>query len=388
MAKPQPKPAATNAPAATPTPTTAVQDPPPGAAHVPAAAPPTAQVPTLTPTRTITPIEDAGDFWMLLDTAKFEQIKRLSAIFADSGLVPEHFAKNPQACFVAMTLAMQLRVQPFMLMNDLYMVHGKFGMQGKLVIALMKMSGKIVGDPRWEFTGEKKKPDWTCTCRVTMKDSGEIVELPLSWETVCAEGWPAKSQSKWPTMPEQMFKYRTATWLCRLYMPEVLLGLRTVDELVDIERDVADVPAIERTGGEEPAPGTKGRVHGALDRATQIIDVPFESSGKPAAAAQEPAKAAGEGGEPEKAKEAAPAGQEPAGGAQGGQPGELPLGGDNEPPMPFTAIVQAIRKAKSKDAADVALDAANHPGYSDGERVKAKMVYDEKCAGEWAPPAA
>ena len=49
-----------------------------------------------------------------------------------------------------------------------------------------------------------------------------------------AEGWLDKGGSKWKTMPELMLRYRAGTFFGRLYAPDVLMGLYTQDEALDI----------------------------------------------------------------------------------------------------------------------------------------------------------
>jgi hypothetical protein len=49
-----------------------------------------------------------------------------------------------------------------------------------------------------------------------------------------AEGWLTKTGSKWITMPELMLKYRAAAFFGRLYAPEVLMGMQTSEEVIDI----------------------------------------------------------------------------------------------------------------------------------------------------------
>ena len=49
-----------------------------------------------------------------------------------------------------------------------------------------------------------------------------------------AEGWLTKTGSKWQTMPELMLKYRAAAFFGRLYAPEVLMGMQTAEEVIDI----------------------------------------------------------------------------------------------------------------------------------------------------------
>jgi hypothetical protein len=62
-----------------------------------------------------------------------------------------------------------------------------------------------------------------------------------------AEGWFDKSGSKWKTMPEQMLRYRSASFFVRAYAPELSLGIATDDEA----RDVIDAESttVKRVGG-------------------------------------------------------------------------------------------------------------------------------------------
>jgi hypothetical protein len=43
-----------------------------------------------------------------------------------------------------------------------------------------------------------------------------------------------KTGSKWKTMPELMLKYRAAAFFGRLYCPEIMMGLYSADETIDI----------------------------------------------------------------------------------------------------------------------------------------------------------
>ena len=46
-----------------------------------------------------------------------------------------------------------------------------------------------------------------------------------------ADGWT--KNAKYRSIPEQMLRYRSATWLIRLYCPEVTCGMQSTDELKD-----------------------------------------------------------------------------------------------------------------------------------------------------------
>jgi hypothetical protein len=52
-------------------------------------------------------------------------------------------------------------------------------------------------------------------------------------DTARKEGWT--KNPKYKTMPEQMLRYRSATWLIRLHCPEVLLGMQASEEIQDVQ---------------------------------------------------------------------------------------------------------------------------------------------------------
>lgn len=173
---------------------------------------------------------------MFLDTARFEFAQRVAGMFAKSSMVPTHFQNNIGNCMIALNLAERMRVDPFMLMQNLYIVHGRPGIEAKLAIALINGAGRF--EPiEFEFEG---KGD-TRQCRATAKEikTGKVLQGPwVSWTMAKAERWVDKDGSKWKTMPDLMFMYRSAMFFARVYDPGVLLGLRTKDELDDMVIDV------------------------------------------------------------------------------------------------------------------------------------------------------
>ena len=54
------------------------------------------------------------------------------------------------------------------------------------------------------------------------------------------EGWTRNS--KWSTMPQLMLRYRAATFFGRQYVADLLLGIQTEDEIVDIQPVNVTVP--------------------------------------------------------------------------------------------------------------------------------------------------
>ena len=189
----------------------------------------TAEKPQMTAEQSI--VHDTSEYAMLFDSAKFNQAWRVATAFSKSGLVPEHFANNPAGVFVVLHMATRLDLDPFMALQKVYMVHGRPGMEAQLIIALVNARGPFKGPIQWEVGGAGDSRYWTAYA--THKTTGERCEATVTWAMVKAEEWASKKGSKWMTIPDLMGRYRSATFLARLYCPEVILGLSTADELED-----------------------------------------------------------------------------------------------------------------------------------------------------------
>lgn len=188
-------------------------------------------------------VHDDSEFSTLLDTARFNQTWRVAKLFAASKLVPVHFQGQPESVFVMLQMAFRLQIDPMMTLQNTYMVHGRPGMESKLIIALVNSRGPFTGPIQWRMEGQGSGRK--CTAYATHKATGAVCEATVTWEMVEAEGWSKKDGSKWKTMPDLMFRYRSAAFLARLYCPEVIMGMASVDELDDIGKqkyEAIDLP--------------------------------------------------------------------------------------------------------------------------------------------------
>jgi len=174
------------------------------------------------------------DFYFNADS--FELAQRIGKMFATSSLVPAAFQGNTQNCVIALNLAKRMEIDAFMLMQNMYVVHGKPGLEAKLVIAMINRCGRF---SPLKYQEEGSGDTRSCYAFATELKSGEVLKGPvITWAMVKKEGWdkPKGTQtSKWMTMPELMFRYRAAAYFGRTYCPEVTMGMHTRDELDDIE---------------------------------------------------------------------------------------------------------------------------------------------------------
>ena len=168
------------------------------------------------------------------DLQGFELMQRVSKAFAASTLVPKEYQGNISNCMIALNLAERLKADALMVMQNLYIVHGRPGWSAQFLIATFNQCGRFSA-LRYEFFGKQGTDDWGCRAWAIEKDGGEkIVGADITIALAKKEGWYGKSGSKWQSMPQQMLMYRSAAWLVRAYAPEIAMGLPTADELADV----------------------------------------------------------------------------------------------------------------------------------------------------------
>lgn len=171
----------------------------------------------------------------------FESAQRIAGALASSDLVPAAYKGKVANVLVAMEVAQATGSSVTSVMQSLDIIHGKPSWSSKYIIAAINGSGRFT-PLRFKFEGSGDD----LSCRAVAKDrvSGEELVGPVvSMKMAIAEGWVGKTGSKWKTMPELMIQYRAATFFGRLYIPDLLLGMQTEDEIRDITPAGADAVA-------------------------------------------------------------------------------------------------------------------------------------------------
>ena len=167
-------------------------------------------------------------------------VKQARALTASS-LVPEAYRGegNLGNAMIALEVAERIGASPLMVMQNLYVVHGRPSWSSTFLIATVNACGRFT-PLRFEVVGDDPESDGYRVRAVAKdKESGDVCEGPwITWKMVKAEGWAGKNGSKWKTMPSLMFNYRAAAFWSRLYAPELSLGMHTADEM----QDIADAP--------------------------------------------------------------------------------------------------------------------------------------------------
>lgn len=165
----------------------------------------------------------------------FEDAQRMVKPLASSQFIPENFRGRIDDCLIALEMAHRMGVSPMTVLQNTYIVHGKPGIYSQFLISLVNRSGYFASQIKYRMTGKKGTDSYGCIAWVKDKD-GDTLEGPeVTIEMAKAEGWASKPGSKWKTMPEMMLRYRAATFFSRLYAPEITMGMKTQEEIIDVD---------------------------------------------------------------------------------------------------------------------------------------------------------
>lgn len=173
-----------------------------------------------------------GTVSVFSDTSVFENAQRMATALAKSSIVPAEYQGNVANTLVALEMAQRMGESPLMVMQNLNIIHGKPSFGSAFVIGRLNTCGRFAENLKFEMKGSGA----TLECTAWTRDkSGNILKGPaVTMKMAVAEGWTTKKGSKWATMPELMIQYRAATFFCRLHAPELLMGMKTTDEIIDI----------------------------------------------------------------------------------------------------------------------------------------------------------
>lgn len=180
--------------------------------------------------------------------SNFEDAQRIAGMLSKSDLVPGSYKNNIPNTMIALEMANRLNISPFEVMQNLDIIKGKPSWSSTFIIASINSCGRFK-PLRFEFIGTPKTDEYGCRAYTEDLDGNKLVGPTVTWLMVKSEGWLQKTGSKWQTMPELMFQYRAASFFGRLYAPDILKGMQTVDEVKDvistIDVDYEDTSKIE-----------------------------------------------------------------------------------------------------------------------------------------------
>jgi hypothetical protein len=228
-------------------------------------------------------VEDAYD--------SIEKMESFAKILLDSRLVPHHFYeqlpdKKPDftkgkvpAVVAVLIQGYQLQLPPLTALQHIIPVNGLLSIKGDLAKSMIFNSGKLkAGTWLEEEFGSIDDGNLVVKITATRSDNGQTLSRSFSvaqakraglWITEQQaggpDGWKYKA-SAWWKYPARMINYRALGFLARDMFPDVMAGIYTTEEAMDLPKDTVEV--IETESGAKLTLPDKDHAKGRSDKMT------------------------------------------------------------------------------------------------------------------------
>lgn len=311
------------------------------------------------------------------------QLFRIARTYVDAGVVPDSYLRDRDgyspvaAVAIALRYARRCGVEDLAFLAASFPHKGKISIESKLAMAMLIKSGKIVGRPAYKIDRDAGGKPTACTCTVIDAETGEEKSQTVTWEMVTKEGWDKSKgtqTSKWMTLPELMFQYRSGVFVMRVSYPDVLMGMYTIEEMADIGVQVPEIPSLEELGlrmGVEASQQAPEPQNGHKTAPKARVRRPAATERPPAAKAPET---------PADEPDHPPRDQKPAAEAKPPESPKAPAGKQKADVPTVLNYMRQLYEGRCEgfDLEKIAADAVNSPNYA----IFAKSVI-EKTRPNW-----
>ena len=194
-------------------------------------------------TSEITPQIAEDESSIYKNTDSFEFAQRQAKSLCESDLVPKSYQgqKGLPNCLVAIEMSKRMKLSPLTVMQNLNVIHGTPTWSAQFITSQILGCGRFTNFD-YLVKGEGDTLEVQCVAK-RLEDQKLVKGTTVSMRMARLEGWTRNS--KYQSMPELMLRNRAATFFGRQYIPDLLLGVQTSEEVVDIQ-PVDVTPEIEK----------------------------------------------------------------------------------------------------------------------------------------------
>lgn len=203
---------------------------------------------------------------LMMNLDAMNNIYRLAETMAGGkATVPTHLQGNVADCMAIIMQSALWRMNPFAVAQKTHVVSGTLGYEAQLVNAVVKHSGSVKSAFHYEFFGDWSKvignfitktnqngkpyqaPNWTLADEkglgVRVLNTLASESEPRQLELLLSQA-QVRNSTLWASDPKQQLAYLAVKRWARLYCPEAILGVYSVDELEQEkpERDITPQP--------------------------------------------------------------------------------------------------------------------------------------------------
>ena len=139
--------------------------------------------------------------------------------------------KGLSNCLVALEMSKRMNLSPLTVMQNLNIIHGRPSWSAAFIASQIMGCGRF---KNFDYIVSGKDDSLSVQCQaIRLEDNKSVKGTAVSMRMARQEGWT--KNSKYQSMPELMLRNRAATFFGRQYIPDLLLGVQTSEEVVDIQ---------------------------------------------------------------------------------------------------------------------------------------------------------
>ena len=169
------------------------------------------------------------------DMSSFETALRMADCLANSTVVPKDYQNNTGNCMIAIEMAARINTSPMMVMQNLFVVNGRPAWSAQWIIAMINASRRYKTELQFEFGNDASDGGLSCYAWVEDWNGHRVCGPKITMNMAKEEGWLGKNGSKWKTMPSVMIQYRAASFFGRMNCPDMIMGIYSQEEVIDME---------------------------------------------------------------------------------------------------------------------------------------------------------
>jgi len=179
----------------------------------------------------------------------FEDAQRIARMVVEAGLQPKGLDTQAQVTLVIMA-GLEVGLPPIQALQSIALINGKPCLYGDGMLAVVRRSGLLEhsSETLKEGDGVNGLPEgeMVATCRLKRKYGGQTVRTFSVADAKVANLWGRRGRSgeptPWVTHPKRMLMFRARGFALRDAFTDVLKGMGSAEEQLDIVPDKMIVP--------------------------------------------------------------------------------------------------------------------------------------------------
>ena len=186
-----------------------------------------------------------------LAPANFTELVEFAEIAARSQFVPKDYRNHPEDILLAVQLGSEVGLRPMQALQNIAVINGRPAVWGDALPGLCKASP--VYQDLIETFDREDDPDFLTAVCVAKRHGSTPVTARFSVIDAKRAGLWTKA-GPWQTYPQRMLQMRARSFALRDAFPDVLKGLISVEEALDLPAPPNRLPSVRTTIDAAPEP--------------------------------------------------------------------------------------------------------------------------------------